>query len=204
MVNLKNIISPTKNKVVLIVIAIVLTLGLLFVLEKTGIINFYNKTPESSSAKTTSDARSAQADFNINEMGDDKDDGGRRAGNTLREDEGSAGARDTSGDIDQSIDTSNPIESATGEITLYTPKRDSSVKNNQIVVAGASTLDSVMYRISDNVSGLLTMGSLKVVDGHFSGIITINTNGTKGQLDIFGTHADGNEFSNIPISLNFN
>lgn len=154
-----------------------------------------------SESQTTSDARSAQSGFNISELGED--DGGRQAGSTLREDKGSAGSSDTSGNIDQSIDTSNPYVSSTGEIALYSPKQNSLVTGGQITVAGTSKLNTVMYRISDNVSGLITTGSFKVVDSRFSGTINIDTNGSMGQLDIFGSHENGNEFSNISVPLNF-
>lgn len=194
--NYKNKMPNVKARLhIIALLVIILTVSIYFFVIKKD-----NSTIDSEST-TTSDAQSAQADFNINDHGND--DGGRQAGNSLREDKGSAGATDNSGNIDQSVDTSNPISSSTGEISLYSPKQNSMI-SNQITVAGTSTLDSVMYRISDNVSGLITTGSLKIVDGRFSGIINIDTNGDIGQLDIYSTRSDGNEFSNISVSLSFN
>lgn len=205
MVNTKsnhNFYSPTRKKVLITLLILALLITTLFILEKKGVTNFYTKKPQPDNTKTTSEARSAQSDFNIDEMGDNADDGGRQAGNTIREDEGSAGIKDTSGSIDDSIDTSDPIISSTGEITLYTPKQNSTV-GQQVTVAGTSSLDTVMYRVSDDVSGLISSGSLRVVDGKFSGTLRIETNGKNGQLDFYGIKSDGNEYSNIAVTLKF-
>lgn len=145
-------------------------------------------------AQTTSKEPSAQADFT---GGDDSKDAGNSSTNR-----GTGAVDDESGNIAQGTDTSNPITSPSGQISLYAPGRGALVKTGQ-QISGASTLSSVSYRISDNVSGMVTTGQLSVVGGRFSGTLNINTQASEGQLDIFGTQPDGNEFSNISIPIKF-
>lgn len=155
-----------------------------------------------SDAKSTSDLPSAQPGFHASDIdaGDTAKD--REPGNSIREDQGSAGITDTNGTISGSIDTSKPITSESGEITVYSPQNNQSV-TGEMPVAGAAKLKTVMYRVSDDVSGVIETGSLNVVNGKFSGSLRITTGAKSGQVSFFGTQDDGNEFSNVTIPLNF-
>lgn len=155
------------------------------------------------SAKTTSEEPAAQDDFNVSEVDPDDKAKDRDPGNSIREDEGSAGVNDTRGTIPNNVSTSSPIVSQTGEISVYSPLSNQAVAS-EVTVAGASTLSTVMYRISDDVTGVLNTGSLDVVSGKFSGKLKISTGAKTGQVSFFGVKSDGNEFSNVTIPLKFN
>lgn len=144
-------------------------------------------------SETTSTAPTAQSDFT----------GGteREPGNTLSENEGSGGIRDNEGNLSD-VDTSSSISSESGEITLYTPKGNSKVASGE-KVAGESKLSVVSYRIIDNVSGVISTGQLKVVNGKFSGTLEFTTTATEGRLDLFGTKPDGAEYSIIEVPVRF-
>lgn len=156
-----------------------------------------------SSAKTTSDLPSAQEDFQATNTGDEDNAKDREPGNSIREDQGSAGITDTNGNIPPSVDTSKPTTSQTGEITVYSPQQNQSV-SREIIVAGTAKIKTVMYRISDDVTGVIETGSLSVINGKFSGTLKITTGAKVGQVSFFGVQSDDNEFSNVTIPLRFN
>lgn len=172
----------------------IILLGLVVVLEKLKVTNFYEKPKvnQEQSEKTTSEAATAQDNFTEGEE--------RQAGNTINESRGSGGVTDSNGNISNEVSTSNPIVSKTKEISIYSPQRDTRVSSGY-EIAGISSLKSVSYRLIDDISGLISSGVLKVVDGKFSGRLNFNTESASGRLDIYGQKEDGTEFSNIEIPL---
>ncbi len=196
--------KPTKKTLLVIIISVTIVAlgGSYFLLNRRS-----NSEPDpsnlTSDAKSTSELPSAQNDFNVADIDIHDNAKDRQPGNSIREDEGSAGIHDTHGSIPKSISTSNPIISSSGQIGVYAPKPNQRITNKKVTVAGKSTLQSVYYRISDDISGVVTSGSLNVVSGEFSGNLTISTNAKHGQISFFGTQKDGNEFSNVTIPLVF-
>lgn len=191
--------SARTKKILLIALAVILVAGAaLFVLEKKQITNFYGEDPAEAQndedAQTTSTAETAQDDFT---GGDD-----REPGSSVGEGEGEGSITDNNGAISSDVDTSSPIVSSTGQISIYTPKNNASISSGQ-VVAGVSTLQRVSFRLIDNVSGVISVGELNVVNGKFSGTLSFSTSADEGRLDIFGANPDGSEYSNLEIPLRF-
>ncbi len=183
------------NRKLLVAIALVLIIFLvLFFMENKNIINLYDsKAPsEDETAQTTSTAPTAQDDFSA---GND-----RQPGNSINENDGSGEIVDNNGSIIAGTDTTDPIVSNTGQITLYTPKKNTII-NSGVAVVGKSSLPTVSYRLIDSVSGVIAGGDLQVINGNFSGTLKFSTSATEGRLDIFAAHADGVEYSNIEIPL---
>ncbi|MCA9348509.1 hypothetical protein KC867_03810 [Candidatus Saccharibacteria bacterium] len=190
-----------NKKIILLLVAIVLVAIISFIaLHKTGKISLFsqNNTTESNTedkeAQTTSNTPTAQAEYS---EGDE-----REPGNTVHENRGSSAINDTQGNIPSGISTNQPISSNSGEITVYSPVKESLLRSGQ-VVAGASTLPRVTYRVIDNVSGMIAMGELSVVNGKFSGTIDFDTSSQDGRLDIFATRPDGSEYSVIEVPIRF-
>jgi hypothetical protein len=175
---------------------IILAVSAMLLMEKTGVTDFFHKetTGSNKTDKTTSTVPSAQEDYS------DGDE--REPGNTVGDNEGSAGVSDSGGNTSADTDPSKWTASKTGEITVHTPIQNQSLVNNA-TLSGTSSLQKVSYRIIDNVSGVIGTGQLNVVNGKFSGNISFTTNATEGRLDIFGTRADESEFSNVEISIKF-
>ncbi len=195
--------SPKRNKkkiFIILLVVIFIALLVVFILDRTNTVELFgnNSKPESTQedkdATTTSKTPSAQSDYT------DGDE--RQPGNTLNENKGTSVIRDTNGNIPGSVNTSNPITSSTGEITAYTPGANSIVKSGQ-VVAGASTLPKITYRVIDDISGMIAMGDLSVVNGKFSGTIAFDTTAKTGRIDIFATKSDGSEYSTVEIPIKF-
>jgi hypothetical protein len=173
---------------------VVLVGGVLFILEKQHIINLYGKKNSANDPKTTSTVATAQDTFT--------DGNPREAGNTLSENKGSAVVSDTNGAINSNIDTSHPTVSKTGEISVFTPQSNALV-NSGFTVSGLSSLSLVSYRVIDDVSGVISTGELRVVDGKFSGTLGFSTTAATGRIDFFGTKFDGTEYSSVEITVRF-
>lgn len=192
--------KKSKKRIVLGFLALfVFAIAAVVLLEKLNIINKSNSKTTSdlpaSEAQTTSDQPSAQSDFT---RGDNRQDG-----NTLREGAGSVTIVDIPDNPDATVDKSNPIKSETGEITVYSPKANSPVKD-RVDIYGESTLARVWYRVVDSSSGMISVGELEVHNGKFALSLKVDTGASEGRIDVFGTHADGNEYSNVAIPVRFN
>ncbi len=188
----------TKKRLFLSVIALLVVVGIIFfVLEKTDTTSFFSASTDSEQeAQTTSELPSAQPDYNGGSAAEENKD----PGNTNNENQGSAIVTDNNGAA--STDTSKSLASASGEITVYLPHTNSVLKAGQ-EISGISTLPVVQYRLIDNISGVIATGSLKVVDGNFSGTLSFNTSANEGRLDIFATKSDASEFSAVEIPVRF-
>ena len=185
-------VTRTKNKKVIASIVLILVLA-----AGTGVYAYMRNNDSDyvygpDEARTTSEEPTAQPDFT--------DGTDREAGNSLNEFEGSGGITDSNGA--DSSDTSQPIVSDTGEITVYLPHKNSLIKPGQ-EVSGTSKLSKVSYRIIDDLTGMIGTGELKVVDGKFSGKLQFDTGAKEGRLDIFGTKEDATEFSSVEIPVRF-
>lgn len=187
----------TKKKLFIFAALLLVIAVVLFALEKRDVINLYSSKDVAiiDEAKTTSTTKTAQEDFSEGNE--------REPGNSLNENEGTGGVRDVNGEFNQGIDTNNPIISESGEISLYTPGQNASVKPGALI-AGASSLPKVSFRIIDNVTGVISTGELSVKDGKFAGYLDYTTPAKEGRLDIFGTKDDGSEFSSIEVMIRLN
>lgn len=196
--------KPSKKLTIIICgVLIVIGCGIYAFLAARGNDGGFDSSKLTSEAKSTSDMPSAQEDFNAADVDADDTAKDREPGNSIREDQGSAGITDTNGNIPASIDTSKPTMSQTGEIAVYSPQRNQNV-SREIIVAGTAKIKTVMYRISDDITGVIETGSLNVINGRFSGTLKITTGAKVGQVSFFGVQSDDNEFSNVTIPLRFN
>ena len=185
------------KKLTLILGSILVCALALVVLEATNTTHFLHKTSTpgkntDQTAKTTSTVPSAQSNFSGN-------DSEKEPGNSLNENRGSALIEETGGTVAKN---NNPITSSTGEITIYSPSKNSTVKAGTML-SGTSTLPTVTYRIIDSISGEIATGTLTVKDGKFSGKISFDTTATDGRIDIFATRADFSEYSTVEIPIKF-
>lgn len=175
--------------------ALILIGGLVVLfLEKRQIIDLYSKEPTAvnpSDAKTTSSAPTAQEDFT---------GGDERLIPENKKNEGTV--QDTGGTASNNVDDSLWTNSADNMITVYSPAKNALVTNGS-VLSGESKLPKVYFRLIDDVSGVISRGSLNVVNGKFSGTFDFSTTGTNGRLDIFNSASDGVESSNVEIPVRF-
>ncbi len=190
--------STRKKKLIYASIILIIIVGSIVALLSKSNFPGINKSVEQDSseeiAETTSEEPSAQSEFVSTDN--------REPGNTISEQRGSAIISDEAGSIDDSTDTSNPISSSSGEISVYTPSQQSIVRQGSSI-SGTSTLNKINYRIIDNVSGVIALGELSVVNGRFAGKLDFTTNATEGRIDIYSVTDQGVEFSNVNITVRF-
>jgi cytoskeletal protein RodZ len=185
----------TRKKIVLLGI-----LALVILLIAGGLIRYQFTNKDSSqtgndAAKTTSTVKSAQSDFT-------SDDTTKTTDNTLQKDSSSGVITDTNGASASAGNSSTSTSSSNGEIVVFAPAKNSLLVNGA-TISGTSSLSKVSYRIVDTEVGVVSTGTLNVVNGKFSGTLQFQTNASTGQLDFFGTQSDGNEFDNISIPVRF-
>jgi len=194
---MKSINRYLRKKLVVTVVCgmAVLFAFAIYILEKKHVINISKdgKPVVADGAKTTSTTPTAQSDFNSGEQ--------REPGNSIKESQGTGGIFQTTNPT-MAVDTTNPTESKTGEITIYSPQKNTEVKSG-VMVAGASTLAKISYRLIDSVSGMIAQGELTMTNGKFSGNLNFITTAKEGRLDIYATRADGAEYSTVELPLRF-
>lgn len=94
------------------------------------------------------------------------------------------------------------VKSASGNITLYSP-RVNQVITGQVSVSGAADVPEVFYRINDNVSGMIGSGRLTVHGGYFSGTLAVTTNADSGSFEVYSFNSQGQEINNISVAVKY-
>ncbi len=99
--------------------------------------------------------------------------------------------------------TNSATSSSSGLITLMQPSSNSTISNGAIIY-GTSKLSEVGYTLIDNKVGVISQGSLNVINGIFSGRMLFTPHSTTGRLDVYSTNAQGVQSNEIEINVNFN
>lgn len=186
--------SSNGKIITAVVAAIVVILLALTVLEKLGVTNFYPPKPRlvaTPEAKTTSTAPTAQANFN---------GGDNRQPSSTNSNEGIV--TDTGGNIPKQPPQNESLTSSDRAITVYSPLKNSIVKNGG-QISGSSSQPRVAFRLIDDVSGVIVQGTLAVVNGKFSGTFNFSTTGTNGRFDVFYVKDNGIETSSVEVPIRF-
>ncbi len=110
---------------------------------------------------------------------------------------------DTNGKAAANTPQNEWTTSVSGNITLEQPTAGTTITNGTEIVGSTKAATTVNYRLSDNSTGVLTLGTLNVVNGKFSGILYFTPKSNKGQLDVFTSNDRGVELDEIQIGINF-
>ena len=94
------------------------------------------------------------------------------------------------------------IKSHSGLIVLKQPNENSVLKSGD-TLSGSSDIDKIEYRIEDSAVGVIAQGSLKVVNGRFSGALHFTPHGNSGKLSVFSFDDKGIEVNHIDINISF-
>lgn len=185
--------KPQKKTKILLLLLLVVIL-VFVILELTGktsfILNKNQDTTIDTTSKTTSKSKSAQSDFT----------GGGDRKPAPSNDKASVDVNDTNGAGVQV--TQSPSVSKDGQVTVYSPGKNSIVTNGSSIT-GKTSGQQVSFRIIDNVSGVIATGTLNVVNGNFSAALGFSTTASEGRIDVFQTKSDGTEYSVVEIPVRF-
>ncbi len=89
-----------------------------------------------------------------------------------------------------------------GDITLKQPAANATLKDGA-VISGSAKVSQVQYRLIDDQVGLLAQGSLKAVNGNFSGTLHFQPHSSGGRLDIFSYDASDAEINEIQVIVRY-
>jgi|GEM_PF-1783418 len=112
------------------------------------------------------------------------------------------GVVDTGGkDVDNKL-SDKGIKSQSGKITLFSPTEGQDVSKS-IDVKGTAEVAVVFYRIHDNSRGMIGNGKLSVVDGKFSGKLSVSTSAQSGTFEVYSFDSQGRETNHISVGVKF-
>ena len=97
---------------------------------------------------------------------------------------------------------SGGISSTSGDITLYTPSEGQTLSTS-LSVSGTAKVESVHYRIKDNINGVIGQGELNVVNGTFGGELKVNTTATSGSFEIYSMDQQGREINHVKVNVKY-
>jgi hypothetical protein len=112
------------------------------------------------------------------------------------------GGTDTNGQSQASTSPDQWITAKSGLITVQQPTVNAIVRNGDIL-SGTAKVGTINFRLIDNSVGVISTGSLNVVNGKFSGKLGFTPHSTTGRLDVFSTEPDGTEINEIQIAVRF-
>jgi hypothetical protein len=113
-----------------------------------------------------------------------------------------SGGTDTNGQTSANTNSSQWITSKSGDITVEQPIADATLQSGA-TLSGTAKISTVHFRLIDNAVGVISEGTLNVVNGKFSGSLNFTSHSSTGQLDVFSTDADGVEINEIQIAIKF-
>lgn len=99
-------------------------------------------------------------------------------------------------------DPSQWSTSASGKITLKLPANNGSFKSGS-TITGSAAASPVQYRLVDDQAGVISQGSINVVNGNFTATITFTPYAKTGRLDVFNTDSSGRELNEVQVTVNF-
>jgi len=181
-----------KLKITLLIPLIVVLLVIGFILNKY----VFNSKPihYTETAKTTSTAPSAQSDF----PGGDKPLPDQTPSSTTT-------TTDNNGVINQEVPPSQDwSHSKDGtSVIVYSPAANNTIPKTGTIFGQAASA-TVSYRITDDVTGVISQGIANVVSGKFSINYSLQTTAVSGDIEVFN-QKDSNspESNNVFIPVRF-
>lgn len=92
------------------------------------------------------------------------------------------------------------LTSASGVITVKLPTENTTFKSGDKLY-GSGSVSSVQYRLIDDVIGVISQGTISVVNGNFSATVNFVAQGKTGRLDVFSTDAQGRELNEVQVPI---
>ena len=183
-----------NKKVIYPLLILVVLVGIFFVLRQMNAFHLFSQpastvSTSDKSAHTTSTLPTAQSDYT-----------GGSPRSTQTTDIAPGTVADNQGQVSTTPPSTQWSTSPNGAITVYSPVQNS-VLHSGDTLSGAATGDRVSFRLIDNVSGVISQGSLSVVNGKFSGTFNFSTKATEGRVDVFNQAADGTESNNVSVQV---
>ncbi|MGC1177246.1 MAG: hypothetical protein WA843_04200, partial [Candidatus Saccharimonadales bacterium] len=101
-----------------------------------------------------------------------------------------------------SSDPSQWVTSESGKITLKAPLTKGTLRTGG-TITGTTGQGPVQYRLIDNQAGVISQGSINVVEGNFTASIDFKAYASSGRLDVFNLDPNGKEINEVQVPVNF-
>lgn len=112
------------------------------------------------------------------------------------------GGTDTKGQTTSNTNSSQWITASSGNITIEQPIANTTLQNGS-TLSGTAKISTIHFRLIDNAVGVISEGTLSVVNGKFSGSLSFTPHSPTGQLDVFDVGTNGVELDEIQIAVKF-
>jgi hypothetical protein len=111
---------------------------------------------------------------------------------------------DKNGQVPSNVPTNSKewSTSASGLITVKLPVANSTFQSGG-TVTGTASVTPVYYTLIDNQVGVVSQGTMNVVNGNFTAAINFKPYATTGRLDVYSTDSTGKEYNEVEIPVNF-
>ena len=113
-------------------------------------------------------------------------------------------ATDNNGTVPVPV-TSSPgqwTQSQSGLIVVQQPLSNATFKSGD-TLSGTAKVDQVQYTLIDNQVGVISQGTINVVNGVYSATVHFTPYASTGRLDVFSTNTDGQENNEVQLPVNF-
>jgi cytoskeletal protein RodZ len=101
--------------------------------------------------------------------------------------------------------TTNPGQwsiSQSGDITVKEPVQNALLQPGA-TLEGSASVNQVQYTLLDNQVGVISQGTINVVNGTFSATISFSKYSSSGRLDVYSSDANGKEINIVEIPVDF-
>jgi hypothetical protein len=113
-------------------------------------------------------------------------------------------ADDKNGQVPGGV-SNNPSQWATsqsGLVTVKAPLANATFKPGDTITGSASS-NPVQYRLIDDRVGVISQGTLNVVNGNFTASVNFKPYAGSGRLDVFNVVPNGREINEVQVPVNF-
>jgi hypothetical protein len=114
------------------------------------------------------------------------------------------GVIDQKGKVTDNIPPSSSwVTSSSGNITLQQPTAGQVLRSGD-TISGITKVSTVQFILKDNSVGVISQGTMNVVNGKFSGTLEFRPHSSKGELEVFyPSPSTGAEQDIINIDVNY-
>ncbi len=191
---MKNSGKASRKTLLIVFLVIVVAAGVVAALELTNTTHFFHKSPVvRAPSKPISQLPGQSASNN-----------GNKSPSTQNAQVNGGSESDKNGQAASGVPTDPSLwsTSASGKTVLKLPGNNDSFKSGS-TITGTSAVSPVQYRLVDDQAGVISQGTINVVNGNFTASVTFTPYAKTGRLDVFNTDSSGRELNEVQVTVNF-
>ncbi len=194
--NLKHRLFRRRN-ILISLIALIVIAAVLAVLEVTNTTHIFHDETPVAQVVVKKGKPAPEPQKNVSNSNSTNAEKTPTTGNSVP-----GGATDTNGSAGAQTSPGQWIVAASGAITVKQPLANAALQSGD-TLSGSAKVSTVNFRLIDNQVGVISQGTLNVVNGNFSGNLNFTSHSSTGRLDVFSTDDQGVEINEVQISVSF-